>query len=79
MLLRRITLATAALLLAGGTLAAPAGAEPMPPCEFGLSFLCSMLPVAPDLEGDIDLTQDKPPANSLPEDQVADPCALGCI
>jgi hypothetical protein len=35
--------------------------------------------VAPDLEGDIDLSQDKPPANSLPEDQVADPCALGCI
>jgi hypothetical protein len=78
-MLRRIGLLTGALALSGGVLAAPVSAEPVPPCEFGLSFLCSMLPVAPDLEGDIDLTHDVPPANSLPEDQVADPCALGCI
>ncbi|AQA02588.1 hypothetical protein BVC93_09265 [Mycobacterium sp. MS1601] len=78
-MLVRLAVATAALALAGGVLATPASAEPMPPCEFGLSFLCSMLPVAPDLDGDIDLTHDVPPANSLPENQVADPCALGCI
>lgn len=78
-MLRRIGIITAALAVAGGVLAAPASAEPMPPCEFGLSFLCSLLPIAPGLEGDIDLTQDVPPANSLPEDQVADPCALGCV
>lgn len=78
-MLVRITALTGALTLTGMVLAAPASAEPMPPCEFGLSFLCSMLPIAPDLEGDIDLTHDVPPANSLPEDQMADPCALGCI
>lgn len=75
---RRIVAVTGALAVTGGVLAAPVAAEP-PPCEFGLSFLCSMLPIAPELDHDVELTGDVPPANSLPEDQVADPCALGCI
>lgn len=78
-MLVRIAALTGALALAGGVLAAPAAAEPMPQCEFALAFICSMLPAMPDLDHDIDLTHDVPPANSLPEDQMADPCALGCV
>jgi len=46
-------------------------------------LLLKFIPIAPDLEGDVDLTKDRPPANpnapppdSLP---VVDPCAAGCI
>ena len=61
----------------------PANAEPGEnPCEFAISYFCKFLPMAPELEGDIDLTQQQPvdpnapPPESLP---VADPCAGGCI
>ena len=51
--------------------AAPAGADPTDnPCELAVTFLCQFLPIAPNLEGDVDLTQQLPPA---------DICASGCI
>ena len=74
----------AAVLLAAGTfLAAPAHADPGDnPCELAINFLCQFVPVAPDLDHDIDLTQQQPvdpnapPPESLP---VVNPCAAGCI
>ncbi|OBF38636.1 fibronectin-binding protein [Mycobacterium sp. ACS1612] len=64
-------------------LAAPAHADSGDnPCEFAINYFCKFLPIAPDLEGDVDLTQQEPvdpnapPPDSLP---VADPCAAGCI
>jgi hypothetical protein len=81
--LKRTVIATAAALAAGLLLAAPATAEPGDnPCELAISFLCKFVPIAPELEGDVDLTQQQPgdpnapPPESLP---VVDPCAAGCI
>ena len=64
--------------------AAPARADPTDnPCELAVTFLCQFVPIAPNLEGDVDLTQQLPPADpaapppeSLPP---ADICASGCI
>ena len=69
----------AAVLLAG-----PAAAQPgPPPCDFALSVICNFVPMAPDLDHDIDLTDQLPPADPnapLPDTlPVLDPCAAGCI
>jgi len=76
-------LAVAVPLVAGVTLATPPSAEPGDnPCEFAISYFCKFIPIAPDLEGDVDLTQQQPvdpnapPPESLP---VADPCSAGCV
>jgi hypothetical protein len=63
-----------------GWLAPPAFADD--PCPLSLSFMCRFLPVAPDLDGDIDLTQQLPPANPQepgPELPPLDPCQRGCV
>jgi hypothetical protein len=79
------TVVGAALALAVGTLlATPANAEPGDnPCEFAVNYFCRFIPIAPDLEGDIDLTQQQPPVdpNAPPPESlpVVDPCAAGCI
>lgn len=82
-MLKRATIAAVATLGAAVFLAAPAGAEPGDNlCALAINFLCRFVPIAPELEGDVDLTKDQPaapnapPADSLP---VADPCAAGCI
>jgi hypothetical protein len=81
--LKRTAIAAAAVLTAGLLLAAPATADPGDnPCELAITFLCRFVPIAPDLDHDIDLTQQQPvdpnapPPESLP---VVDPCAAGCI
>jgi hypothetical protein len=63
--------------------AVPASAEPGGnPCELAITFLCKFVPIAPELDHDVDLTQQQPvdpnapPPESLP---VLDPCAAGCI
>ena len=83
-MLKRTWIAAAAALAAGTLFAVPASAEPGDnPCEFTINYVCKFIPIAPDLEGDVDLTKDRPPANpnapppdSLP---VVDPYAAGCI
>jgi hypothetical protein len=81
--LKRTSIAAAAVLTAGLLLAAPATADPGDnPCELAITFLCRFVPIAPDLDHDIDHPQQQPvdpnapPPESLP---VADPCAAGCI
>ena len=83
-MLKRIVIAAAAALTAGLLLAAPATAEPGDnPCEFAINYFCRFIPIAPDLEGNVDLTQQQPPAdpNAPPPESlpVVDPCAAGCI
>lgn len=80
----RIAILVAALL-AGTSVAAPAaaGADPMTdPCSLSVTFLCHFVPMAPDWEGDIDLTRDAPPADPTiaePESrEPADYCVNGC-
>jgi hypothetical protein len=82
--LKRTVIATAAALAAGLLLSAPATAQPGDnPCELAVNFLCRFVPIAPDLDHDVDLTQQQPPAdpNAPPPESlpVADPCAAGCI
>jgi hypothetical protein len=39
--------------------AAPAGADPADdPCQLAVALLCRFVPMAPDLDHDVDLTQD---------------------
>ena len=83
-MLKRTVIAAAGALTAGLLLAAPATAEPGDnPCELAVNFLCRFVPIAPDLEGDVDLTQQQPPLdpNAPPPESlpVSDPCAAGCI
>ncbi|MET0900314.1 MAG: fibronectin-binding protein [Mycobacterium sp.] len=75
----RIAALVGGLVLAGGMLAAPASAEPMPGCELELMLICGMLPAMPDLDHDIDLTSQLPPADALPEPPMANICEMGCI
>lgn len=82
-MLTRTAIAAAIALITGMLLATPGSADPgQNPCEFAINYFCKFLPIAPDLEGDIDLTRQQPvdpnapPPESLP---VADPCAAGCI
>jgi hypothetical protein len=82
--LKRTVIAAAGALTAGLLLAAPATGEPGDnPCELAVNFLCRFVPIAPDLEGDVDLTQQQPPLdpNAPPPESlpVVDPCAAGCI
>jgi len=82
--LRRPVIAAAAVLAAGVYLATPTSADPGDnPCEFAINYFCKFIPIAPDLEGDVNLTTDQPPAdpNAPPPESlpVVDPCAAGCI
>ena len=83
-MLKRTVIGAAAALAAGILLATPANAEPRDnPCEFAINYFCRFIPIAPDLEGDVDLTQQQPPVdpNAPPPESlpVVDPCAAGCI
>jgi hypothetical protein len=82
--LRKVTIAAASALAAAMFLAVPAGADPGDnPCELAVNFLCRFVPIAPDLQGDVDLTIKLPPAdpNAPPPESlpVVNPCAAGCI
>lgn len=64
--------------------APPATGDPAAdPCGFAASMFCRFVPIAPELAGDIDLTQNQPPTGSggAPPDSllIADICAEGCI
>jgi hypothetical protein len=82
-MLKKTLIAAAMAVTAGLLLATPASAEPGDnPCEFAISYFCKFVPIAPDLDHDIDVTQqqqidpDAPPPESRP---AFDPCAAGCI
>jgi hypothetical protein len=53
------------------------------PCALAITFLCRFMPVAPDLDGDLDLTLQQPPVGAgmpAPESlPPIDPCSMGCI
>jgi hypothetical protein len=75
---------TVGVLGAQITLAIPSLADPTDdPCGLAVSFFCRFVPIAPDLDGDVDLTTQVPPADraapapdTLPP---ADVCAHVCI
>jgi hypothetical protein len=75
---------TAGVLGAQIALAVPSVADPNDdPCGLAVSFFCRFVPIAPELDGDVDLTTQVPPADpaapapdSLPPGNV---CAMGCL
>jgi hypothetical protein len=82
-MLKRTAVAAVAALAAGLLVASPANADPNDgPCELAISYFCKFVPIAPDLDHDLDLTQQQPvdpnapPPESLP---LINPCAAGCI
>jgi hypothetical protein len=82
----RIGIFVAATLLAAApvVMAVPVAADPgSNPCQLAFSLFCRMVPIAPDLDRNLDLTQGQPPADPaapLPEDlPPPDPCAAGCV
>ena len=63
----------------GVAVAAPAD----DPCPLAVSLLCRFTPIAPDLDGDVNLTKQVPPTDPaaaapapLPPSEV---CASGCV
>jgi hypothetical protein len=55
----RVVIVATGLLAAAFVVAAPAGADPADdPCQLAVTFLCRFVPMAPDLDHDVDLTQD---------------------
>jgi hypothetical protein len=85
----RAVIVALGMLAAAFVAAAPAGADPADdPCQLAVSFLCRFVPMAPELDHDVDLTQDPgalngqpvpqlPAGESAPEPPV-DPCLNGC-
>jgi len=65
-------------------LAVPASADPAnDPCQLAVSFFCRFVPMAPELDGDVDLTKQLPPADTsaVPAESLppVDICARGCV
>lgn len=90
--LKRAVIMAASVVAVGFGLAAPAGADPGDnPCQLAATFLCRFIPMAPDLDHDIDLTKQSGTLNgqSLPEMPSAgpspddappvNPCLNGCV
>jgi len=82
--LGRMLLAAVLAVAAGTAATAPAAAEPGEnPCELALSFVCHFVPIAPDLDQDVDLTQQLSPDGAAipPSDPLSptNPCSAGCI
>jgi hypothetical protein len=90
-----LAIASAALVLSGWASARSAIADPADdPCPLSMAFVCRFVPIAPELEGDVDLTKQQAPADPAssglhsPGDSAvpvlvpqgtADICGNGCI
>lgn len=60
---RRVLLAAGAAVVAMVTASTTAGAGLDSLCDLAVMFLCSFIPIAPDLDSDVDLTQQLPLAD----------------
>lgn len=81
----RRTLSVALSALAAGVLlSAPAAADDPGPCTLAVALFCRLVPMAPDLDHDVDLTSQLPvggdPAALPPASRrPADACVAGCM
>lgn len=61
----------------------PASADPdVPPCNLGAPSLCRFIPMMPDLDDDVDLTNGLPPTDpkaTISDSLPVDPCSNGCV
>jgi hypothetical protein len=80
---RHMTAAIATVAVAlGATVfaSAPVSADTVDdPCTLQVTFLCQLMPIAPGVEGDIDLTAELPSSPNAEFAPPADPCAFGCV
>jgi hypothetical protein len=77
--MKTLLFAVAIAVTGVASLGASASAAPGSPCDLAVSFFCRFVPIAPDLDGDVDLSTQLPPAppdESLPP---VDICARGCM
>jgi hypothetical protein len=81
-LIRRVVIVIAGVLLTQTIMAVPSEADPSDdPCPLEMSFLCRFLPIAPELDGDVDLTKQLPSVDPAAPPQDSPPqglCAAGC-
>ena len=83
LLLIKTLMAFTCAVFVGFLLSAPEIADPSEhPCQLAVTFLCRFVPIAPELDGDIDLTKQQPPADpAAPAPDTLPPvdvCANGC-
>lgn len=82
-MLTRVAVAAALGLTAAVAMASPAGAQPgRPPCDLALSFICNIIPTAPELDHSVDLSTQVPVDPNAPDPEMMpplDPCSAGCI
>ena len=82
-MLTRVAIAALIGLGALVALAVPAAAQPdRPPCDLALSFICNIIPTAPDLDHSVDLSTQVPVDPNAPDPELQpplDPCSAGCI
>lgn len=73
--LRLLAAAGIGVLAAVSTAALAAAADPVEDaCQRGVTFLCHFFPVAPHLEGDVDLTRELPPPDpAAPDPEMSRP------
>jgi hypothetical protein len=85
-LVTRASIAGIGIVAAGLMLPGRAVADAGPgedPCNLAVSFFCRFVPIAPDLDGDVDMTKQLPPVD--PGDPApatpppTDICLTGCI
>ncbi len=80
LLLVKTLIAFTCALFVGFLLSAPAIADPSEnPCQLAVTFLCRFVPMAPELDSDVDLTKQFPPVDPPPESPPMDICSAGCI
>ncbi|AEV72839.1 hypothetical protein MycrhN_2249 [Mycolicibacterium rhodesiae NBB3] len=82
-MLKKAIIAAVAVCGTAMALAVPAGAQPgRPPCDLALTFICNIIPAAPELDHDIDLSTQVPPDPNAPDPETMpplNPCSAGCI
>ena len=82
-MLTRVAIAVVVGVGASVALAAPVGAQPgRPPCDLALSFVCNIIPTAPELDHNVDLSTQVPVDPNAPDPEMQpplDPCSAGCI
>ena len=81
-MLKKAIVAVVAMCGAAVALAGPAGAQDRPPCDLALSFVCNIIPTAPELDHSVDLSTQVPVDPNAPDPETLpplDPCSAGCI
>jgi hypothetical protein len=82
-MLKKVIIAAVGACGVAVALAVPAGAQPdRPPCDLALSFVCNIIPMAPDLDHNVDLSTQVPVDPNAPNPELLpplDPCSAGCI